>query len=221
MLVLVFDTETTGLPAKGNPSVFTEKEKWPHIIQLSYLLYDVTNKKVITCVDEIIKLDESVVISEESIKIHGITRSKSERKGIIISEALKKFYISLNKCDIVVGHNISFDKRMIMVETNRISNNINLLTCNEWYNKIMYCTMKNSVELCKIEAVGRNGEKYYKYPKLSELHEKIFNVIPKGLHNSMADVLICLRVYLFMENSFDICKIGDRKGKNLFMLYCE
>ena len=39
MKVLIFDTETTGLPEGKNPSIY-ETQKWPHIIQLSYIVYD-------------------------------------------------------------------------------------------------------------------------------------------------------------------------------------
>ena len=35
-IILVFDTETTGLPKGKNPSIY-KTELWPHIIQLSYL----------------------------------------------------------------------------------------------------------------------------------------------------------------------------------------
>ena len=103
MKVLVVDTETTGLPEKWNPSIFSQKEKWPHIIQLSYLLYDTNINKIISCVDEIIKLDYHIPISSESIKIHGINRTTSHRKGISINKALLGFYEAFEACDIVVG----------------------------------------------------------------------------------------------------------------------
>ena len=52
MKVLVFDTETTGLPTERNPSI-TETEKWPHVVQLSYILYDVDENKILTICDEL------------------------------------------------------------------------------------------------------------------------------------------------------------------------
>ena len=219
MKVLVVDTETTGLPEKGNPSIFSQKEKWPHIIQLSYLLYDTDMNKIISCVDEIIKLDYHIPITSESIKIHGINRTTSHRKGINIHKALLGFYEAFEACDIVVGHNISFDKRMIMVETNRI-HNYQVLS-RYWRTKKEYCTMKNSVDLCKIETTNLSGKKYNKYPKLSELHKHLFKTIPNGLHDSMADVLICLRAYIMMEHNQDICHVGCSRIKSLFKLYCE
>ena len=39
MKVLVVDTETNGLPKGINPSI-TETHNWPHILQISFILYD-------------------------------------------------------------------------------------------------------------------------------------------------------------------------------------
>jgi DNA polymerase III epsilon subunit-like protein len=35
-----------------------------------------------------------------------------------------------------------------------------------------------------------------KYPRLSELHQVLFGSVPENLHNSMMDVLVCLRCFL-------------------------
>lgn len=219
MKVLVFDTETTGLPEGRNTSI-TEVEKWPHIIQISYLLYDTERVNMLLCEDHIIKLDESVYISEESVRIHGITRSQSTRKGVPLIEAIRKFNSVLQIADCVVGHNLSFDKRMIMVECRRLKISHHFTNQNGSGVK-EYCTMKNSITLCAIEVVSKNGNSYYKYPKLQELHHKLFGNIPNGTHDSLGDVLICLRCYGIMVHNHDISKKGDAKMKNLYKLYCE
>jgi len=84
-----------------------------------------------------------------------------------------------------------------------------------------YCTMMNAIELCQIEATGRNGKTYYKYPKLHELHQYLFDVMPNGTHDSMGDVLICLRCYGVMKHDHDIAKTGSTKLRNLYKRYCE
>ena len=38
--------------------------------------------------------------------------------------------------------------------------------------------------------------KYKKWPTLLEFHKHLFNTIPENLHNSIVDVLVCLRCYL-------------------------
>ncbi|MAA53529.1 MAG: hypothetical protein CMJ41_11050 [Phycisphaerae bacterium] len=219
MRILVFDTETTGLPTERNPSIM-DTEKWPHIIQLSFIVYDTNEMNVVTCKDHIIKLDASVEISQESINIHGITRSQCMRKGIPIEDALNEFNDALRNADWAVGHNISFDKRMIMAESNRIKTRQYFTRGNGTGIK-EYCTMKHAVDLCKIEAVGRNGETYYKYPKLEELHQHLFGNFPNGTHDSMGDVLICLRCYGWMVHNHDIAKSGSATLRNLYKRYCN
>ena len=56
-----------------------------------------------------------------------------------------------------------------------------------------------------------NGKTYLKYPTLSELHENLFHVKPKNMHNSMIDVLICLKCY-------EKIKFNRKSGCNTFKM---
>ena len=67
--------------------------------------------------------------------------------------------------------------------------------------------MKHSVDLCKITAKFKDGSSYYKYPSLTELYEYLFKQTPKGQHNSLFDVLICSRCYVFMEYNTDLINL--------------
>ena len=91
---------------------------------------------------------------------------------------------------------------MLMVEA--IRNDINLNFNRNGLN--LYCTMRNGIELCNIEKKNDEGEIYKKFPTLLELHYKLFNVIPNNLHNSLIDILICLRCFYKMIYNDDICK---------------
>jgi len=115
MKVLIFDTETTGLPEGKNPSIY-ETQKWPHIIQLSYIVYDSETNDIVTLEDDYISIGNDVIIQPESQKIHNISREMLIDKGISIEQALEKFNKFSEMSDLLVGHNVSFDKRMVMVE---------------------------------------------------------------------------------------------------------
>jgi DNA polymerase III epsilon subunit-like protein len=199
MKVLIFDTETTGLPEGKNPSIY-ETQKWPHIIQLSYIVYDSETNDIVTLEDDYISIDDNVVIQPGSQIIHNISREMLTDRGIPIEQALEKFNKFSDMSDLLVGHNVSFDKRMVIVEG--IRNKIRI------HKHDTYCTMKNSVELCKIQRFWPNGDTYFKYPTLSELHNELFQKIPKNTHNALIDILICMRCFVKIELRKDICRIN-------------
>ena len=217
MKILVFDTETTGLQERG-ASIY-DKSKWPYIIQLSYILYDISNNSA-SIKNNYIKIHTSVAISQESFNIHNISREILDEQGINIVDALKEFNKYLKTCDIVVGHNISFDKRMIFVECFRhaVAQYFTHYEDNKKIDKPEYCTMKNTAHYCKLERLSKTNELYIKNPKLSELYLILFpnETLPTNLHNSLVDVAITLRCYLKYVNNSDIVEINDTL-KELFL----
>ena len=217
MKVLVFDSETTGLQVRG-ASIY-DKSKWPYIIQLSYIFYDLSINSILIK-DNYIKLDSSITISQESYNIHNISREILDAQGINIVDALKDFNECLKVCDIVVGHNISFDKRLIFVECFRhnVKQYFTEFKDNVMIQKPEFCTMKNTNEFCKLERLSATNKVYYKHPKLSELYEKLFpnEPLPKDLHNSLVDVAMTIRCYLKYIYNFDIKEVNDT-FKQLFL----
>jgi len=213
MRFLVFDTETTGLPKSKfiSPSTLSE---WPHIVQFSYVIYDSSLNSIVESKDYIIKLPESISIPEESTKIHGITKEISKDTGIHINEVLNKFFYYLRGVDRLIGHNIEFDINMIKVELLRLINSEHLtkeqlkiykydLHYLSNYKNIS-CTLKDSIEYCNIQMLDKNGKPYLKYPKLIELHEKLFNKSPTNLHNSFNDILVTLRCFMKLKHNIDL-----------------
>lgn len=207
MKVLVFDTETTGLPV-NNPSIY-QTSAWPHVIQLSYILYDTDKNKIIASQDNIVNIPKCVDISQESIDVHGITRKDTDRRGYEMKGLLETFQTCLENSDFIVAHNIQFDKKILMVEGIRNKIKLNFDKPQE------YCTMKNGSHICKIERVNNRGEKYFKYPKLAELHKTIFDTEPNNLHNAFVDILICLRCFHKMIYSEDLCQKNRHFNKQI------
>jgi DNA polymerase III epsilon subunit-like protein len=213
MLVLIFDTETTGLSKSKIISPDT-LDMWPHIVQFSYILFDTETNKICKTNDFIIRLDPGVNIPDEASNIHGITNEISREKGTSIQDAMGHFFYHLQTADMLVGHNVSFDNNMLKVELLRIIYNkkypqyhisaykrdLHYLTNFE----NVFCTMMETIELCKIETISRYGEKYNKYPRLSELHNKLFDTVPNMLHNSLVDILATLRCFMKLKYDRDL-----------------
>jgi DNA polymerase III subunit epsilon len=195
MKTIVFDTETTGLPLQRNSSIY-KTEEWPHMVQLSYMVVDENTHEIITEVNDYINIDDDVVITEKSFDVHGLTHEFLKKNGISVQDALHKFNTHAKDCTIAVGHNVSFDKRMVMVEGIRNKIRINM--------KDTFCTMKNSTELCAIKQTSKDGSTYFKYPNLSELHYHLFTHNVKNLHDASVDILICMRCYYKMIHDVDI-----------------
>lgn len=219
MLIMVFDTETTGLPGKYiSPETLNE---WPEIVQLSYIIFDTEKNDIVKTNDNIINIHKEV--NPDSIKIHGITTEISLTKGIPVEIPIEQFFNDLKKVDLLVGHNLSFDMDMIRVELMRLIH-FNVLKQNEdldmYYDKLVkyykndlhylnnfkntYCTMKTTIDLCKIVVINKKGNPYFKFPKLNELHEKLFQTKPENLHNSLNDIVVTLRCYYKLTKDVDL-----------------
>lgn len=219
MKVIVFDTETTGLPKTRVLSTGL-LNLWPHIVQLSYLIYDVDEKELIKIRDFIIKVPYNVEISEESSKLHGITNDISYSQGTNIVNVIMEFMEDLKYCDCVIAHNIEFDINMIKAEIMRLKTNFDknmdiyydyveyLTNCKKYY-----CTMQESIDLCAIKQTNKMGKEYFKFPKLIELHQKLFNTSPNGLHNSLNDILVCLRCFYKLKFDKDILEENNEIKK--------
>lgn len=225
MKITVFDTETTGLIPK-NIDVrnlnLEELETYPHILQFSYINYDTEIDEIIKYSDDYVKIADNIKIPEESSKIHGITSKTIEKKSKYIEEILDDFMnIYTGFTDTLIGHNITFDINMLLIELMR------LVIKNEnskwvvYYNIILknlkniYCTMKNTVNVCNIPTLNKNGISYMKYPRLNELYFYLFNENPNNLHDSLIDCFCCLRCYIKLIYDYDFVK----KNKTVKILF--
>lgn len=217
---LVFDVETTGLMPRNYKSYYSEKsnkiDDYPYIIQLSFAIYDLHENKIDLTYDAYIQLPEHIEIPQLITNITGITKDTCQNKGKPIHEALEKFHEAYMFCNGIVAHNMDFDEKAIQISMERYREILldkcpQVFTCFQpMYEKVhhidRYCTMKQGTSLCNITLPGTTDGKptKKKWPKLNELHNTLFpNEEVKGLHNSMVDVLACLRCYLKMRHNYD------------------
>lgn len=171
-MILFFDTETTGLPLDYKASV-TNLKNWPRMVQLSWQLWN--NSEMIKEVDRIIKCDFDIPLN--ALKIHGITNEISLQKGIDIDKVLNEIEPFILNSDLIVGHNVNFDRKILGAEYFRTFGYDPLHGTNR------VCTMMKSTKFCKIKS--KNG---YKWPQLPELHRILFGYNFEDAHNSLNDV---------------------------------
>jgi len=173
---LFFDTETTGLPRNWNAPV-DDLGNWPRMVQIAWVLY---KDGIKLSSSNFIIMPEGFEIPIESSKIHGITTERAKKDGTPLQKVLKEFKNSAVKADFLVAHNMSFDQMIVGAELLR-NNMQNFLATK---NRI--CNMEISTNFCAIPSI--NGYSGYKWPKLSELHKKLFGKEFEDSHNAMTDV---------------------------------
>ncbi len=213
MKIVIFDTETTGLIPKD----FQNLDECPYMLQLGSIMYDTTNNQIINTINDIVKIPDNVVIPEESIKIHNITRERIKKEGVNIQEILTKFNEQIKDCDLVVAHNLEYDLNIINYEYMR--NNVDFKYFNMKKNST-YCTMLEGTKLCKIKKTNSRGN-YFKWPKLEELHKHIFGENLIDLHDAYNDLVICLRCFMFMNFKLDIIDTNEDLKHIINKLICK
>lgn len=119
---------------------------------------------------------EDFSIPPEASRIHGITEAYAMDVGVPLPKVIEDLNGSIGESECLVAHNIAFDEKVVGAEFHRRGVSSSL------FEKERICTMKGSTEFCQLP--GRRG---YKWPKLSELHIKLFGEAFDGAHGALED----------------------------------
>ena len=195
---LFFDTETNGLPQDYNAPP-EQTSNWPRMIQLAYLMVADTGRTVHeeSC---LVKPDGWQGLPAEITQLTGITPSQLELEGRPLADVLGRFNTAVEAAAVVVAHNLQFDMSVVSAEMVRLQ--------LSWHSppKRQFCTMKSDAvaRYCGIPALGGryNHRQRYKWPKLVELHRRLFGEDFTGAHNALNDVRALARCF------FELKKLG-------------
>lgn len=173
-MYLFIDTETTGLSKNSD-----------HVVQVAWIL--ARNQDSLSEQISFIIQPDGYSIPQQAAFIHGITTERARREGIPLLSALVDLSKAANQASVVVAHNLSFDLRMLESSYTRVG------LSYPFSRHVQICTMKSSTTWCAIPYhSGRSG---LKWPKLTELHMKLFGESFVGAHDALADVKACMRCY--------------------------
>lgn len=187
-MYLFFDTETTGLPRNWKAPV-SDLNNWPRLVQLAWLYYDKDGNKLSG--NNFIIKPEGFSIPSDAARIHGISNERAMREGAVLQSVLNEFQTLISQSSHLVAHNMSFDEKIVGAEFLR-KNMTNAISAK---NRI--CTMEKSTNFCKLD-----GPYGYKWPKLSELHYKLFGTGFEEAHNAAVDINATAKCF------FQLKKIG-------------
>ncbi|MEM5405806.1 3'-5' exonuclease [Paraburkholderia unamae] len=194
--ILFYDTETTGLPLWSEPS---EHPDQPRITQLAAELCDVDSGRVLAFMDLLIKPD-GWTIPAELEQLTGITNELAQDFGVPIVAALDLFLDLWERAELRVGHNETFDMRMLRIEIMRSTYGHDF--ADRWKAAPAFCTQGNSVKIINLpptEKMIRAGRNHAKSPNLGEAFEFFTGKKLEGAHNAAIDLAACKAVYFGIE----------------------
>ncbi len=164
--VIIVDTETAYVDVDMNAS-YKAIDIWPQINQIAWTVYDKNGYKLCSK-NFFIKGEPS--LTNDTI-IYPIQRAP-------IHITIGRFIYDLNKCDVIVGHNVKYDVRVILSEIFRLG-----LDTGTLENIKQFCTMEKGIELCGFETEWGD-----RFPKLQELYTKLFHRPFNNAHDAFFDV---------------------------------
>lgn len=207
--LIILDTETNGLPANkfAAPSV---PGAWPAILQLSWKICNVLpdgSLKVRSDRDIGLALHSSERWNTEAAAVHGISEVEA-RYGTAPADALRELAAALRSVDLIVAHNLSFDKSVIRAaawtEWERAGRPADTSLRDIWPSgpgaAADFCTMEATRAILRIPSpyYGPASGKL-KAPRLGELytwlHGSAYDVSGASLHSAKADthcLMLCL-----------------------------
>lgn len=200
-LVMVYDTETSGFRNK-NLSYDDKDQAW--VVQLAWILG--TEERIISCGNFIINnkifleaTDDYIyrTIHPKAAEVHGISVEDSSQYGHYENKIACLFLADALESDLLVCHNYAFDIEFLK---DMIARNYEVNKAIFFAEKPHYCTMKNSTDYCAIPH-GRWRNRF-KWPKLTELHEKLFGCSFDGAHDALEDVRATRKCY------YELIKLG-------------
>ncbi len=178
-MYLVWDSETGG---------FAENR----LLQLGMILVD-ENHKAIMEANLLIK-PAGWTIEPGAEAVHGISQGYAEKHGIEVERALMLWVEMTRRADVLVCHNVEFDRKVVEGELDRIKWP---RVKNGWY-----CTMEGLKGVCRIpasEKQRRAGFGEWKRPKLVEAYGFAFGEGFEGAHDAMADCRATARLFEWIK----------------------
>lgn len=190
--ILLLDTETNGLPRNRYAPPSTPNN-WPAILQLSWATY-ILGADGRTLTQESVRdlglaLPADEAWNPEAAAIHGISEVEA-RSGTPVVEGLQELQAALRTANVVVAHNLAFDKPILRAAAYRAG-------IRDFWPSVAsgrlreFCTMEGTRDLLRLPSEHEKATRW-KAPRLNELHTWLFghpyDISGATLHSSASDV---------------------------------
>lgn len=189
MIVMPFDTETTGIPDWKIPS---DDPSQPHMAAVAAMLVDHETGEELDRMDVIVRPDDWE-IAPETIEIHGITMERAMDEGIPESEAVERLLALYSRAARRTAFNTTFDNRILRIAMKRHLDDSpeaqELMRSWKEDKELYYCCMINARKIM-------GG----KQPTLAEAYTFFTGRELEGAHSAMNDTLALRDIYVALKD---------------------
>jgi len=182
-MFLFFDTETTGLPAKGQYSNPFHPST-PKLVELAAILFDTDGNELESLVRIIKPYGFEIPVGASNV--HGITTERANKEGADLQPSFEAFLNLVEKSKYLVAHNALYDKLIldrVMIDLNYEGSFL--------IGRELICTKELTTPVCRLP--GFRGQ--FKWPNLQEAHLHFFSEEFASAHSALADVQACARIF--------------------------
>ncbi len=176
--VLIFDTETTGIPGRS-AQWETDYMDFPHIVSIAWVNQFKQESHIIR--------PDGWEIPEDTVAVHGITTEYAKEHGEPFAIVIDKFIEDCLETPLICAHNIHFDtsivKANILRELGREYYDANRVEDALFKGKRID-TMRSA--MAWVDARMANGR--VKFPRLEELYSRCFPGESFPAHDALEDV---------------------------------
>lgn len=177
MKVIIFDTETTGLPVKGDD--LSPDQPW--VLQLGAVMLEEFEQT--QTMNILIKPPEGTVFHERAVQTHGLTEELCNAEGRDPVEVLKEFRDFCAGADIIAAYNLPFDERIIRTSSLRVD--FDEFTASPVLDPkaLHFCVMNQAAQYFK----GR--------VRLGQAYQRLLGRPLVDAHDAFADTLAATEVF--------------------------
>ena len=188
MKIAIFDSETSGLPAKH----FTyEKDymNYPYLLSMAWkCLLDGKESPTF----EYVINQEGRTVPSEATAINGITQAMTDASKFDTFTTLLQFMMDIDQADVIIGWNLYFDTSIIKANVLRIVQGGK--TPIDMYNKFTDLLHKDKrIDLMRVCHKIMGG----KWPKLTEAYQYFFKE-SFDAHSAGNDVDAVVRIFKYL-----------------------
>ena len=183
--IIVFDTETTGLPREKKIGALESNRNWPDLVSICWHIYE--DKELQRAEYHIIR-PEGWRIGASSTNIHGIDHATALRDGEKLLEVLTLFKNDLANVYVIAAHNLHFDKNVLF---HAYKWRLGIDPRVFWPGEADFCSAEEAKDEMKLVFPEPRTPGTYRFPRLDELYQDTFRrPAPANAHNAERDVQV-------------------------------